>query len=193
MRFRMWMAFMMAIGQGGCAHSPPPPENTDSMAYRLKDAPEWVKGTCRSYFKAGTSVLCGVGSVTGSRNPSMARSGATARARSELASSLKTAVVGLLEDYQSNTMAQGGSGTAGWDEQKIAEASRQISEATLSGTQVNTTWISPGDDYYVLVSMDAESFKKYLEQMRTLDEATRRHISSNAEEMFQKLDLYTTK
>lgn len=157
----------VACSLAACAHSPSNP-----LASELADAPDWVKGDCRVKLKnASKASACGVGSISGTENPSLARSGAQARARTDLARSLQTHVKAMVKDYQATASAAVESAKGSTDEQYVADVARQITDTVLSGSRLDNSWISPAGTYYALVVLDAESFAQALGQMKGLDDA----------------------
>ena len=79
----------------------------------------------------------------GTRNISLARTTATARARTEIARSLNTHVSAMLKDCQASTTGGSEYAESASDEQHIVDVSKQITKASLSGTRLKKTWISP--------------------------------------------------
>ncbi len=55
---------------------------------RMADAPEWVRRGCAVYSAEPGTKVCGVGSMSGTRNLSLCRSTARSRGRTEIARSL---------------------------------------------------------------------------------------------------------
>lgn len=156
----------------------------------LAGAPDWVLRGCSAYWgDDGGARVCGVGSMSGTRNISLARTAAIGRARTEIARSLETKVKAMLKDYQSTTTGGEEFGTAANDEQHIEDVSKQISQTTLSGTTLQDTWVSPYDQtLYVLVAMDYESFNDAVAQMNQLSESVRKAVQERAKASFQELD-----
>ncbi len=172
----------------GCGHDQSKTVD-NALAAELKDAPEWVRGDCKSWFKKNSqSVVCGVGSVAGTANISLARSGATGRARTEIARGLAVKVKSMLKDYQATATGGDQFKKAAMDEQQIQDVSKQITDQTIEGTEVNQTWISGQGTFWALVSMNAAAFGEQLKQMKSLDEAIRAAVAARAEKAFSELD-----
>jgi hypothetical protein len=133
-------------------------------------------------------MICGVGSAGGSRNASLMRSTATARARTELARSLQVKVKAMLKDYQATTTGGQDFGTAAADEQHIVDVSKQITDMSLSGTEVEDTWISQSGTFYALVAMDVDKFKNAVSKMNNLSESVRKAVEDRAQKSFEELD-----
>lgn len=155
----------------------------------LAGAPDWVLKGCSSYWgDDGGSRVCGVGSMSGTRNISLARTAAIGRARTEIARSLETKVKAMLKDYQSTTTGGEEFGSAANDEQHIEDVSKQISQTTLSGTTLQDTWVGPDGTLYTLVAMDYESFNDAVAKMNQLSESVRKAVQERAKASFEELD-----
>jgi len=176
-----------ALALWGCASTPTPPK--EAIEGELADAPEWVLKGCQTYWKdKETRRICGVGAMGGTRNAALARTGAISRARTEIARSLQTQVEAMLRDYQATTSGGEAFGLAANDEQHVEDVSRQITELTLSGTELVDSWISKSGTFYALVALDLETFRKTVAGMEQLSEAVRRAVVERAEQAFDELD-----
>jgi hypothetical protein len=155
----------------------------------LAGAPDWVLKGCSAFWGDDDGArICGVGSMSGTRNISLARTAAIGRARTEIARSLETKVKAMLKDYQSTTTGGEQFGKAANDEQHIEDVSKQISQTTLSGTTLQETWVGPDDTLFVLVAMDYENFNDAVAQMTQLSENVRRAVQERAKASFEELD-----
>ncbi|HLV60265.1 MAG TPA: LPP20 family lipoprotein [Fredinandcohnia sp.] len=187
----MRRGLVVAVGAAaliaGCSTTPEPPgEAIDS---ELADAPEWVRRGCSNYWKEDAPRrICGVGAMGGTRNAALARTGAMTRARTEIARSLQVQVEAMLRDYQATTTGGEEFGLAANDEQHVEDVSRQITEMSLSGTELVDSWISRNGTFYALVALDVESFRQTVSKMEQLSEAVRRAIIERAEKAFDDLD-----
>lgn len=171
----------------GCASTPEPPGNL--VRDELSGAPDWVKKGCGSYWDdEDDKRICGVGSVGGTRNTGLARSGAMARARTEIARSLQVQIESMLKDYQATTTGGEGFGTAAADDQHVVDVGRQITDLSLAGTEMVDTWISDSGTYYVLVSLDSKKFKDAVSKMDQLSESVRQAVMQRADQAFEELD-----
>lgn len=165
-----------------CGPTLPPPG--EGFADEFRDAPPWVKNGCAAFEEESEPVICGVGSMGGTRNISLARSSSVARARTDLARTLQVKVKAMIKDYQAAT----GDMNAVGDEQHVVDVSKQITKTNLAGTRVEQTWVSPNRTLWTLVVLDVESFKGTLDKMEQLDERVRKAIIERAEEAFRDLD-----
>jgi hypothetical protein len=176
------------LGFSACAKKTPKPI-PEVMETEFKGAPDWVTKGCGAYYKAKkTPMICGVGSVGGSRNVSLIRDTAAARARTDLARSLEVKVKAMLKDYQATTTGGQDFGTSASDEQNIVDVSKQITDMTLSGTEIEETWITPNGTFYALVAMDVEKFKGAVSKMTNLSQSVRKAVEERADKAFEELD-----
>jgi hypothetical protein len=167
------------LGCGG------PQKPQDKIRSEMDGAPAWVKVSCRKGLPGGKGI-CGAGSVPNMTSISLARSAAEGRARTALARSLQIRVKAMLKDYQAGTTGGAENYTLG--EAHIEDVARQITDRTLSGTQVEDTWLSDNGTLWALVIMDAESFKDSLRNMRQLSEGLRDAVIQRADKAFDELD-----
>jgi hypothetical protein len=153
------------------------------------DAPDWVVQGCNAYWGVDSDrKVCGVGSAGGSRNVSLMRTTAVARGRTEIARTLRTQVQAMLKDYQATTTGGHDYGFAANDEQHIVDVSKQITDMSLSGTEMTDSWISHNGTYYALVALDLDKFEDTVDRMEQLSEQVRRAVVERAEEAFAELD-----
>jgi len=155
----------------------------------LAGAPEWVLQGCSAYWGDDEGArICGVGSVAGTRNISLARTAAIGRARTEIARSLQVKVKSMLKDYSATTTGGEEFGSGANDEQYIEDVSKQITQITLSGTTLQDTWVGPDGTLYTLVALDVENFQDSLDQMTSLSESIRKAVKERADASFRELD-----
>lgn len=174
---------MIAVGSMvGCGGPQKPQEQ---LRQEMAGAPAWAKASCMKGLPGGKRI-CGVGSVPNMSSISLARSAAEGRARTALARSLQLRVKAMLKDYQAGTTGGAGNNTLG--EQHIEDMSRQVTEISLPGTQIEDTWLSDSGTLWALVTMNAESFKDSVQNMRQLDERVRAAIVQRADKAFTELD-----
>lgn len=180
-------ALAVCVGCGG-THSKPP---ATIISNEFDGAPCWVTKGCSCYFKDGdkNKQVCGVGSVGGTRNTGLAREAALGRARTEIARSLQIRVKALLKDYQATTTGGEQFGQAAADEQHITDTAKQVTDMTLSGTEMVDSWISSSGNLYVLARLDVEGFKDAVSRMNNLSENVRQAVIQRADKAFEELDL----
>ncbi len=185
------LAMAVALTVAGCAGNKPkePEEPRAAIAGELKGAPDWVIKGCAAYWgEKEEKRICGVGSVGGTRNISLARSGAIARARTEIARTLQVKIKSMLKDYSATTTGGEDYGAAAADEQHIEEVSKQITDMTLSGTEMVDSWMSDMGTLFVLVTLDLEGFKSAVDQMENLTEEIRQAVIERADNAFVELE-----
>jgi hypothetical protein len=154
----------------------------------LAGAPDWVLRGCSAYWgDDGTGRVCGVGSVSGTRNISLARTAAMGRARTEIARSLEVKVTSMLKDYQATTTGGGEFGDASSEEQNITDVSKQITQNTLNGTTLQDTWVANDGTLYVLMAMDADAFIESMSKMSDLNAEIRKAVEARAAKAFEEL------
>jgi hypothetical protein len=172
----------------GCAVTPEIGEGTP-LEDELVGAPGWVIEGCSAYWEDDDpGMLCGVGSAGGSRNVSLMRTTAIGRGRTEIARTLSTRVKAMLKDYASTTTGGEEFKRAANDEQHIVDVSKQITDMSLSGTEMADSWISQTGTYYALVGLDVEKFSDAVSRMDQLSESVRRAVVERAEDSFSELN-----
>jgi len=169
-----------------CAHRPEPGEE---MADEFDGSPEWVTKGCAAYWGDDDGArICGVGAMSGTRNPALARTAAMGRARTEIARSLDVKVRSMLKDYHSTTTGGDEFGLAAADEQAIDDVSKQITSMTLSGTTLQDSWISKNGTLYTLVALDVDRFNDSIGRMTNLSASIRTAVRERADAAFRELD-----
>jgi ribosomal protein S20 len=141
------LALSIAGFMAGCdKNQPAPTQNFQQCTIEGSQAPSWV---C----DGGATMeggLFGVGSAE--KNPmgiSFQRTEAAAAARDALARQLKVKVKNMFKQFQATT----GIGDAQTAEKATQNVSKQIAQATLSGSKIMKTWVSPKGTLFVLVGM----------------------------------------
>ena len=192
--FRLASLALAVLLAAGCSAHQPPRQLSSAASAERDGAPCWVAkgGTCLQKDSSKRRHVYGVGSVTGTRNVGLAREAALARARTEIARTLQTQVKAMLKDYQATTTGGPGFAIEASDEQHIADVSRQITDLTLSGTELADSWISDTGATYVLCRLDVEGFKGTVQRMGELSEAVRKAVVDRADKAFEELDRETS-
>jgi hypothetical protein len=156
-------------------NSDPPNQLANSVA----GAPTWATGDCRKHF-GDQAIICGVGSVSGVKSPSLARNAAMGRGRTEIARYLQVRVKAILTDYQK--------ANGGLSDQTIEDNSKQITDMTLSGTRMMDYWIAPDGTYYALMTLGLEEFKSSLQEANGIQEPLRQAVLQAAGKAFSAHD-----
>jgi hypothetical protein len=178
-----------ALGLGCSSKQPETLDPREAMQGEFAGAPDWVIRGCASYWGDDASEnICGVGSAGGSRNISLMRTTAIGRGRTEIARTLQTKVKAMLKDYASTTTGGEEFGMAANDEQHIVDVSKQITDISLSGTEMTDSWISQNGTFYALVALDLEKFEDSVRRMDQLSESVRKAVVERAEQSFAELD-----
>lgn len=178
------LAALLGAACGGNGTAPPP----ISAMGPLAGAPDWVMEDCSAHWPDDDSGrICGVGSVVGTRNISLARTTAIGRARSEIGRTLQTKVRSMLEDYSNSDDAQDFG--AGDDRARyIQDVSKQITQLTLSGSSLEDTWVGPDGTLYTLVALDVDGFRNALDQLTSLSPPIREAVKARADSAFREAD-----
>ncbi|MDE0144758.1 MAG: LPP20 family lipoprotein [Nitrospira sp.] len=155
--------------------------------------PEWLtKGGAA--FNGEQPVFYGVGNAAGIQNPALRRRSAEATARRFLAENFQVYVAGLNKQYLAETTA--GDMERASVEQHVEDVMKQVTDATLVGTQIIEYWEHPDhNESYALVRLDLEEFleamQKYgatTEQFKELDTTMREFIRKNARKAHEELN-----
>lgn len=175
---------VLVAGVLGCAGTPEPQEDLDGAPREgLAAAPVWLLQDCTAHWgDAADGQLCGVGSAAGPANPSLMRSTALGRGRTEVARHLHTRLQALLDELAAAGAPGGGSSREPrWDP---IDVSKQITDASLSGAALAESWTSPHGTFYALVSLDVASFSEALNGLGTLPDPLRRAVLERADTLF---------
>lgn len=191
-RATLTVTIIFALGSFACASEPQrtAEEQLGPMAGELANAPDWVTRGCGAFWDDDQpSKLCGVGSFGGTRNHSLAVTGAQGRGRTAIARSLDLHVKAMLKDYEATTTGGEGYGTSAADEQHVVDVSKQITDIEIVGVEQRDLWISPSGQVYVLMVYDAEKFSSAVSSMNHLSEEIRQAVIERADASFKELDL----
>ncbi|MDD5434594.1 MAG: LPP20 family lipoprotein [Nitrospira sp.] len=176
------IVFLVGLGLVvGCAPKVPP----------AAQAPAWVTKGSAAFNDNGVRVFYGVGSVSGVKNKSLARTAAENRARAEIGKVFETYSASLMRDYMASTTggAEVNAQSATSEEQHIEQAVKTFSAATLSGVIVIDHWVDPSDGtVYALVKLDMDGFKNSIDKAKELNAEVRDFVRKNAEKSFDRLE-----
>jgi hypothetical protein len=148
--------------------------------------PEWVnKGS--GAFGGEKKVFYGVGSASGIRNSSLARSTADNRARNEVSKVFEVYSASLMKDYSASTTA--GDMSASSEEQHVEQAVKTFSANTLNGVEIVEHWIHPtSGEIYSLARLDLAGFMDQLDKAKELNAKVKEAVKRSAEKAFSDLD-----
>ena len=141
----------------GCASKP---EKKDfGQVGDLADAPSWVLNP------EVEGVLAAVGSSKMSKaGIQFTRTNALANGRDELARQMSLKVKNLVKNFTQAT----GIGDDETVDKVSSSVSKQVAKQTLTGSKQKSMWISPGNELFVLVVLDAKSVAQAVkEQVQT--------------------------
>ncbi|UCG52847.1 MAG: LPP20 family lipoprotein [Candidatus Latescibacterota bacterium] len=167
--------------------TPAPKLKGAQIAREFEGAPCWVIEAC-DCSKKTRGMICGVGAMTGTANPALARNSATARATTNIARSLQIHVESWLRDYQATVTGDDEFNVAAADEQVVIDTAKQITDVTLSGVEIVETWISKTGTLYVLAALDTEGFSDSVGRIQNLSEEIRRAVIERAERAWSEQD-----
>ncbi|MGF1509639.1 MAG: LPP20 family lipoprotein [Myxococcota bacterium] len=180
---------MAALWLAGCGAQNQMNETTEGQLTPhgpVVEYPKWVNQGSGA-FSDDQRVFYGVGSATGIRNDSLARSTADNRARAEISKLFEIYSASLMKDYAGSTTA--GDFTASAEEQDVQQAIKTFSANTLNGVEVVDHWIHPTDGtIYSLARLDVEGFLGQIERARELSARVRAQIREQAERTFEDLE-----
>lgn len=173
-------SFLLLAGCGGKSKEVPRTEGTQP------EKPAWVEKGSGAFGGEMEKAFYGVGSAWGIQNPSLLRSSADNRARTEVARVFKTYTAALMKDYAASTMAGNPAETS--EEQHVEQTIKTFTKAELAGVQIIDHWKDPEtDELFALARMDLSAFEEYLKQGSNLSEAVRQSIVERAEKAFEDL------
>ena len=184
-RFFLGAAALAAVvATAGCGG-----KDTTSLEEELPNefagAPGWVLQGCSAYWgDDGGARICGVGNAKFTGNMSITRTKASSRARTEISRTLETKVKNMVKDFQEQVT----DGESEMTAEQFSSTTVSLSKATLNGTQLQQTWMSPSNELYVLVALDVAAFENSVREMDEMSDKLRTFIESRAKKSFQELD-----
>ena len=138
--------------------------------------PDWVMNT---------PLGCGLGSLQINGSLSLAKSGAIAKGRADLARQIQTRIENVIKTYRSE-----GGGQQDFSEELMTQVSQQSSRALLQGTKEKKSHIEPSQPsiYYVLVCYEAEQKTSLIQSLSIIPKRHRKSIQVRAESAFAELE-----
>jgi hypothetical protein len=150
MKKALYLVLVVLVGIfmfSGCAKKGPEPLKNPC----LEGAPAWVIDPT---MEGG---LTGLGAAKiGAAGLQFARTEAIANARDEMARTLSVKVKNMFKNFTQVT----GVGDAETVDKVSANVSKQVANQTLEGSKAKNVWISPCNEYYVLVVLDPQVVQK---------------------------------
>ena len=132
-----------------------------------------------------TPLGCGLGSLQINGSITLAKSGAIAKGRADLARQIQTRIENVIKTYRSE-----GGGLQDFSEELMTQVSRQSSRAVLQGTKEKYSHIDQGkpSTYYVLVCYEAHQKTRLIQSLSILPKRHRQTIQDRAESAFAELE-----
>jgi predicted transglutaminase-like cysteine proteinase len=159
----------------GCASAP-----QTAKIEPIKGAPDWVYKPL-SAFNDGN--IYGVGMARGISSKSLLISTADNRAKANLASTMKTYVAYMAEDYERSTSA----GDKELYEQDVTNTIKSFTNMELSGAVVVDRWQDPSDGtLYALVKLDRQLMDDYMGE-KTLSREVAEKVRENSAAAMDRL------
>ena len=140
----------------GCMQSAQPKASQVYVDPELQGAPKWVMMP----FVEGSIADIGSAKRNAGNDFSFQRNEAMADARDNLSRQIKTKVKNMLKSYKATT----GTGDSATYDNSVESVSKQISTATLNGTQVKDTWISKTGTLYVMMTVNTDAVADMMEK-----------------------------
>jgi len=176
-------ALAAVIATAGCGSKEVTPD--EQLPNEFAGAPSWVLEGCSAYWgDDGGARICGVGDAKIGRSMSIARTKATSRARTEISRTLETKVKNMMKDFQEQVT----DGESEMSAEQFSTTTVSLSKATLNGTSVQKTWVSPTGQLYILVALDVEAFENSVREMDNMSNKLRSFIEARAKKSFAELD-----
>ena len=183
---RLALSLMLALPLAACGGGDKMAKGSITPRGPVVEYPEWVvKGS--GAFGGDEKVFYGVGSASGIRNHSLARTTAGNRARAELSKIFDTYSASLMKDYSSSTTA--GDMSASDEQQMVEQAIKTFSANHLTGVEIVDHWIHPTDGtIHALARMDMEGFESMIDRHKQLSLAVKERVKRAAQRAFADLE-----
>lgn len=148
--------------------------------------PEWVNKGSGAFGGEKGKIFYGVGSASGIRNHSLARSTSDNRARAEISKVFSVYSASLMKDYMASTTA--GDFSASSEEQHVESAIKTFSANTLNGVEIVDHWIHPADGtIYALARLDMNGFLDQIDKAKELSAKVKEVVKRAAAKSFADL------
>lgn len=170
-------AFLAMACAGGDAAPPP----TDLFDASLRAAPAWVAHGCTR----PPPRICGVGSSKAGPDPALRRVLAIGLARTEVAQELQSRLTAVLEDIAPPLPNTDAPELSGVHPGNLAPVTRQVTNMTISSTELLDTWVAQNATFYALVALDLDAFSRAVQRMTQISPAMREAITERAHTVFQ--------
>ncbi|MEH6470638.1 MAG: LPP20 family lipoprotein [Halopseudomonas sp.] len=146
----------------------------------LSDAPDWVNIGTQAVDNEEGRLLQGVGMAASMSDPSLQRSTADNRARTEIARILSTYIDGTIKDYSAASGTQ--------SDANIEQVLRSSTKTALSGARIIARWLDPDSgSLYSFAELDMQQLEQLLSTSSALSAELQKYIADNADTEFQQL------
>lgn len=150
----------------------------------IKGAPDWVNEGTNILNDKGGRLFHGVGSAPKLGDESLQRSTADDRARAEVARMLTSYMDVVSSDY----LASVGAGAGSEAEQTVTRQIKNLTKINLTGSKVIGRWADKKTgNVWSIVELDMKQVKSTLGSVGDMNDDLRRYISSNADNIFDKV------
>lgn len=184
-RLALSIAFVLPMATA-CSSGPEMAEGQLTPGGPVVEYPEWVNRGSGA-FGGEKKVFYGVGSASGIRNHSLARSTADQRARAEISRVFEVYSASLMKDFQESVTA--GDFSASSESQMVTQAIKTFSANTLNGTEIVEHWIHPVDGtIFALARLDIVGFSELIDRHKELSSKVKEMVKRSAEKAFADLD-----
>ena len=170
-----------------------PKTTNETSVSGTKKEPEWVTKCAGAFPDAGKDAFYGCGSASQISNPSLQMQTADNRARADLGKTLDTYVANFFKDFMSSASVtdktnkdKKGGLTQTEEQQFVSSITKEITEITLNGVQVQDRFRSPTDQtLYALAKVSFDDVSKSMEKQMKQRAA---EIKMNADDAVKELD-----
>lgn len=175
-RISGWFALLLGlVWLAGCSS-----QRTLESDLGLSDAPDWVNVGAQAVDNEEGRLLQGVGMAAPMNDPSLQRSTADNRARTEIARVLSTYVDSTIKDYSAFTGTQSNA--------HVEQALQSSTRTALSGARIIARWLDPDSgNLYAFAELDMQQLETLLATSSALSAELQKYIADNADKEFQQL------
>ncbi len=146
----------------------------------LSDAPDWVNIGTQAVDNDEGRLLQGVGMAATMNDPSLQRSTADNRARTEIARILSTYVDSAITDYSASSGTQNSA--------SVEQALKSSTRTALSGARIIARWLDPDSgNLYAFAELDMQQLEKLLSTSSALSTELQKYITDHADKKFKQL------
>lgn len=150
----------------------------------IAGAPEWVNKGTQFLNDRGGRLFHGVGEAPAVGSPSLQKSTADGRARTEVGRILSSYIDAVSNDYT----AAASSGGSGMSEQALSQQIKAVTKVNLSGAKIIARWKDKKTNIiYSLAELDLEQVKNTVNTTQNMNADVKRYISAQGANIFDKM------